>query len=120
MGIRAERDLNPLVPQALLDVLLAPDELSDSSLGEAPSAISSAIRADFARRCETAEHDLVRTRLNGWVSLLVGLVVLLRLMSLVEAVHGFAPTGSNGDDAAGRFYNCGVGCTLAASGTAVV
>ena len=94
MGIRAERDLNPLVPQALLDVLLAPDELSDSSLGEAPSAISSAIRADFARRCETAEHDLVRTRLNGWVSLLVGLVVLLRLMSLVEAVHGFVPPGS--------------------------
>jgi hypothetical protein len=77
-----------------LTFCLRPDELSDSSLGEAPSAISSAIRADFARRCETAEHHLVRTRLNGCVSLLVGLVVLLRLMSLVEAVHGFAPPGS--------------------------
>ena len=76
-----------------LTFCLRPDELSDSSLGEGPSAISSAIRADFARRRETAEHDLVRTRCTGWVSLLVGLVVLLGLMSLVEAVHGFAPPG---------------------------
>jgi hypothetical protein len=52
-----------------------------------------AIRADFARRRETAEHDLVRTRRTGWVSLLVAMMVLIILMSVVEAIHGFAPPG---------------------------
>jgi hypothetical protein len=81
----------PRKKQVRLVFVLPPDELFD--MADAPIAISAAIRADFARRRETAEHDLVRTRRTGWVSLLVAVVVLLTLMSLVEAIHGLAPPG---------------------------
>ena len=82
----------PRKKQVRLMFVLPSDELFD--IADAPIAISAAgIRADFARRRETAEHDLVRTRRTGLVSLLVGVVVLLTLMSLVEAIHGLAPPG---------------------------
>jgi hypothetical protein len=60
---------------------------------DAAEAIRTAIRADFARRRETAEYELLRTRRSGWVSLLVAAITLLSLMSLVEAIHGWAPPG---------------------------
>jgi hypothetical protein len=81
----------PRKKQVRLMFVLPPDELFD--MADALLAISAAIRADFARRRETAEHDLVRTRRTGWVSLLVAVVVILTLMSLVEAIHGLAPPG---------------------------
>ena len=87
-------DLASVMPQkgqVRLMFFLPSDELSDNA--DASSAIRAAICADFARRRQTAEHDLVRTRRTGWVSLLVGSVVLLTLMSLAEAIHGFAPPG---------------------------
>ena len=79
--------------QVRLTFFLPPHEVCDLDLADASRAISTAIRADFSRRRETAEHDLVRTRWTGWISLLVGSVVLLTLRSLVEAIHGFAPPG---------------------------
>jgi hypothetical protein len=57
------------------------------------AAIRTAIRTDFARRREAAEYQLLRTRRTGWVSLFVGSLVLLVLVSLVEAIHEWAPPG---------------------------
>lgn len=74
-----------------LRIALPADELAESA--DAPAAIGTAIRADFARRRETAEHDLLRTRRSGLVSLLVATAMLVSLMSLVEAIRGLAPPG---------------------------
>jgi hypothetical protein len=60
---------------------------------DASSAIRAAVRADFARRREAAEYQLRRTRRTGWVSLLVATTVLLVLVSVVEAIHQWAPPG---------------------------
>jgi hypothetical protein len=57
------------------------------------AAIRTAITTDFARRREAAEYQLRRTRRTGWVSLLVGSLVLLALVSIVEAIRQWAPQG---------------------------
>ena len=72
-----------------LTIVLPADELSANA--KVPAAIRSAIQAEFARRRETAEYDLRRTRRSGWVSLCVGAIVLLSLMLLVEAIREWAP-----------------------------
>jgi hypothetical protein len=74
-----------------LTIHIPADELGDNP--DAPAAIRAALRADLARRRESAEHKLRRTRRSGWVTLLVGSIVLLLLLSVVEAIHGFAPPG---------------------------
>jgi hypothetical protein len=81
----------PRTRRVRLMFYLPADELLETR--DAPSAISAAICADFGRRRETAEHELARTRRSGWVSLFVAVLVLLTLMSTVEAIRGFAPPG---------------------------
>lgn len=74
-----------------LIVSLSPDEPSKTP--NLSAAIRTAIRTDFARRREAAEYQLLRTRRTGWMTLLVGSLVLLVLVSLVEAIHQWATPG---------------------------
>ncbi|HET6638963.1 MAG TPA: hypothetical protein VFH82_09300 [Gemmatimonadota bacterium] len=57
------------------------------------TALGTAIRRHFARRREAAEYELDRTRKAGWMSLLIGLALLVLLMSLGEAVGRIGAPG---------------------------
>jgi hypothetical protein len=81
----------PASARVRLVVYLSSDEASRNP--DVAAAIRTAIRADFARRRQAAECQLLRARRTGWVSLFVGSLVLLVLVSLVEAIHEWAPPG---------------------------
>ena len=60
---------------------------------ERAAEIPTAIRLHFARRREIARYELDRTLKAGWVSLLLGLVLLVLLMSLAETVGRIGTPG---------------------------
>lgn len=60
---------------------------------DAPRAAhaAEAVRRHFARRREHTEHELRRALHAGWVSLVVGGLLLILLLSLAQGVGRFAP-----------------------------
>jgi hypothetical protein len=60
---------------------------------DAPRAghAADAVRLHFARRRERAEHELRRALHAGWVSLVIGGLLLVALLSLAQGIGGLAP-----------------------------